>query len=206
MALDPKPTLATKRHPDFYFDSTTVVIQIENTFFNVYKYQLMKSESFSDMFNVGDASGGNLGERSSPENPIVMLGVTASDFEALLEVLCAANYLSNWPTIAPSLLVPAFRLVNMWNFAELLTYLLRLVESTMNDVDKIAFARGFAFKDWLAPAYTRVCQGEDPIASEEAAKIGVNGLLLIFLLVLYKLWNRFQSFQRLGQTKNRDLD
>lgn len=76
--------------------------------------------------------------------------------------------------------MPAFRLANMWNFTELRAYLLPLVDETLNDVDKVAFAQEFDFKDWLIPAYTRICQGGESLTSEDAAKIGIEGLLLIF--------------------------
>lgn len=68
---------------------SSAFVKIEDTLFNVHKYQLMKSETFSDMFKIASESSQESGEGSSPENPIVMSGVTASDFEALLTVLYA---------------------------------------------------------------------------------------------------------------------
>jgi hypothetical protein len=51
----------------------------------------MKSATFSDMFAVAaESSDEQINEEgSSPDNPIVMLGVSASDFECLLTVLYA---------------------------------------------------------------------------------------------------------------------
>lgn len=63
--------------------------KIEDTLFNVHKYQLVKSETFSDMFNLPKEESDEPEEGSSPEHPIVMRGVSASDFEALLTVLYA---------------------------------------------------------------------------------------------------------------------
>jgi hypothetical protein len=63
--------------------------KVEDTLFNVHKYQLLKSETFSDMFKVPRGADGNPEEGASSEHPIVMQGVTASDFEALLTVLYA---------------------------------------------------------------------------------------------------------------------
>ena len=63
--------------------------KIEDTLFNVHKYQLLKSETFSNMFSEAEASGDDLEDGSSPENPIVMPDVAVSDFEALLKVLYA---------------------------------------------------------------------------------------------------------------------
>jgi hypothetical protein len=49
----------------------------------------MKSETFSDMFKIVKPSGEEPEEGSSPENPIMLLGVAATDFECLLTVLYA---------------------------------------------------------------------------------------------------------------------
>ncbi|CAE6469466.1 unnamed protein product [Rhizoctonia solani] len=82
-------------------------------------------------------------EGSSPDHPIIMEGVTASDFVALLKVL----YARNQPVLEASLIIPAFRLVNMWNFSELCTYLLPLAGKNLDDIDKIMFAREFRIKE-----------------------------------------------------------
>lgn len=60
--------------------------KVENTLFRVHRHQLVKSETFSDMFNTPAKE---LEEGASPEHPIVLKGVKASDFEALLTVLYA---------------------------------------------------------------------------------------------------------------------
>ncbi|KAF8600059.1 hypothetical protein BDV93DRAFT_398060, partial [Ceratobasidium sp. AG-I] len=116
---------------------------------------------------------------SSPENPIVMLGVAASDFEALLKVLYATRFSTNQPDLEAGLIIPAFQLANKWNFSELRAYLIPLAEKVLNDVDKIAFAREIDVKDWLAPVLTRLCQRKEPLNSEEAFKLGVDSLLLV---------------------------
>ncbi|KAF8598499.1 hypothetical protein BDV93DRAFT_413627, partial [Ceratobasidium sp. AG-I] len=113
------------------------------------------------------------------ENPIVMEGVSAADFESLLTVLYATHFSTNQPAPEASLIIPAFRLANKWNFADLRTYLIPLAEKVLSDVDKIVFAREFDVKDWLAPAHTRLCQRKEPPNSEEASKLGVGSLLLI---------------------------
>jgi hypothetical protein len=66
-----------------------IFIKIENTLFNVHKYQLAKSEVFSEMFKLPKPKGGEPEEGSSPECPIVICGTTSSDFAALLKVLYA---------------------------------------------------------------------------------------------------------------------
>ncbi|CAE6451034.1 unnamed protein product, partial [Rhizoctonia solani] len=78
-----RPTV--KRHAEFCFDNTLV----EDTLFNIHKYQLLKSETFSDMFKVPKVKDGEPEEGSSLDHPIVMESVKASDFGALLRVLYA---------------------------------------------------------------------------------------------------------------------
>jgi hypothetical protein len=57
--------------------------------FNVHKYQLIKSEVFSDMFKIPKPDSNEPEEGSSPEHPIIIEGVAPSDFTALLRVLYA---------------------------------------------------------------------------------------------------------------------
>ncbi|CAE6470353.1 unnamed protein product [Rhizoctonia solani] len=145
-----------KQHPKFFFDNILVAIQIEDTLFNVHKYQLAKSEVFSDMFQMPKPEGDQPEEGSSPEHPIIIEGVAASDFAALLTVLYASQFSSNQPTPDAPLIIPAFRLANMFDFSELRAYLLPLAEEKLGDVDKIVFAREFDIKEWLAPAHIQV--------------------------------------------------
>ncbi|KAG9096510.1 hypothetical protein FRC06_008588 [Ceratobasidium sp. 370] len=158
------------------FDLTLYPMKIENVLFNVHKYQLMKSETFSDMF---ETAGRDPEEGSSPEKPIVMEGVSASDFECLLTVLYATRFSTYQPVPEASLIIPAFRLANKWNFEDLRNYLLPLAEKELSDIDKIVFAREFGIKAWLAPAHTNLCQRKEPLTTDEAVKLGVHSLLLI---------------------------
>ncbi|KAG8687860.1 hypothetical protein FRC11_006486 [Ceratobasidium sp. 423] len=170
-----------KRHSEFFFDNTLVAIQVEDTLFNVHKYQLLKSETFSDMFKFPKfkAEGGEPEEGSSPEHPIIMEGVSALDFVALLKVLYASHFSTHQPEPEASLIIPAFRLANMWNFSDLRAFLLPLAEKHLSDIDKILFAREFNIEDWLVPAHIRLCQRKEKLTTEEARKLGVDSVLLI---------------------------
>ncbi|KAG8725913.1 hypothetical protein FRC11_001191 [Ceratobasidium sp. 423] len=181
-----KPPKPTKRHPEFFFDNTLIAIQIEDTLFNVHKYQLAKSEVFSKMFEVPKRENGKPREGSSPEYPIVIHGASASDFAALLRVLYASQ-----PAPEAPLIIPAFRLANLLGFSELRTYLLPLAEKNLDDVDKIVFAREFGIKEWLAPAHIRLYKREEHLSVEEACKLGVYSVLMI---------SRMREKKR-GQTK-----
>ncbi|CAE6469482.1 unnamed protein product [Rhizoctonia solani] len=138
-----------ERHPKFFFDNTLIAIQAGKMLFNVHKYQLSKSEVFSDKFKRIEKEGvhNKPEEGSSPEHPIKLKDVSASDFAALLTVLYASQFSSDQPTADATLVIPAFRLANMFKFLELRTSLLPLAEKSLNDVDKIVFARKFDIKE-----------------------------------------------------------
>ncbi|CAE6424785.1 unnamed protein product [Rhizoctonia solani] len=148
-----QPSEPIIRHSEFCFDNTLIAIQIENTLFNVHKYQLIKSEVFSDMFKLPKPEDDEPEEGSSLEHPIVIDGVAASDFTALLRVLYASHFSSHQPAPEAPLIIPAFRLANMFDFSELREYLLPLAEKSLGDVDRIVFAREFDIKEWLVPAH-----------------------------------------------------
>ncbi|CAE6424769.1 unnamed protein product, partial [Rhizoctonia solani] len=175
-----KPSEQIIRHPEFFFDNTLIAIQIENTLFNVHKYQLAKSEVFTKMFKMPKPENGEPEEGTSPERPIVIHGAAASDFTALLRVLYASHFSSNQPAPEAPLIVPAFRLANLLRFSELCTYLLPLAEKNLDDVDKIVFAREFDIKEWLGPAHTHLCKRDAVLSIEEARKLEVDSVLLIW--------------------------
>ncbi|KAG9082703.1 hypothetical protein FRC06_004893, partial [Ceratobasidium sp. 370] len=176
-----QPPDVVNRHPKFFFDNTLIAIRIENTLFNVHKYQLMKSTTFSDMFAIAEESDyeQTTQEGSSPDNPIVMKGVSAADFECLMTVLYASHFSAQQPEPEASLIIPAFRLASMWNFSELCAYLMPLAERVLSDVDKVAFAREFNFNDWLVPAHVRLCLRPGKITTEESGKLGLESTLFI---------------------------
>ncbi|KAH7338066.1 hypothetical protein B0J17DRAFT_660634 [Rhizoctonia solani] len=170
------------RHSEFFFDNTLIAIQIENTLFNVHKYQLAKSGVFSGMFKLPKHEGDELEASSSPEHPIVTHGATASDFAAMLKALYASHFSGHQPAPEASLIIPAFRLANLLGFSNLRAYLLPLAEQNLDDVDKIVFAREFDIKEWLTPAHVRLCKREEHLSIEEARKLKVDSVLMISLL------------------------
>ncbi|KEP50078.1 BTB/POZ domain protein [Rhizoctonia solani 123E] len=158
---------------------TDVPSKVENTLFNVHKYQLAKSEIFSDMFKLPKAEEDGPEEGSSPEHPIVMKGVAASDFAALLTFLYANQFSGDQPTPEVALIIPAFRLAHMFSFSELRKHLLSFAEEHLDDIDKIVFATEFDIKEWLAPAHIRLCQRQEALSIEEAGRLGIKSVLMI---------------------------
>ncbi|QRW20915.1 The BTB (BR-C, ttk and bab)/POZ (Pox virus and Zinc finger) domain [Rhizoctonia solani] len=167
------------RHPEFFFDNTLVAIQVEKTLSNVHKYQLSKSKVFSDRFKRSKADDGEPEEGSSPEHPIKLGDISASDFASLMRVLYASYFSSNQPALEANLIIPAFRLAHIFDFSDLYAFLLPLAEENLDDANKIVFARELEITKWLVPSHVRLCKREKPLTTQEAKKIGVESVLLI---------------------------
>ncbi|KAG8737468.1 hypothetical protein FRC10_008152 [Ceratobasidium sp. 414] len=129
------------------------------------------------MFSLGDAT--PVSGEGSENNPIKLSGVPSDDFEKLLTMLYTFHYSNDKPVEDASLLMPALRLANMWNFSELRALLIPLAEKTLNDVDKIVYAREFGATEWLAPAHVQLCMRETPLTKGEATKVGLDSILII---------------------------
>ncbi|CAE6432895.1 unnamed protein product [Rhizoctonia solani] len=168
----------------FFFDDSMIHIEIENVQFKVHKSKLIKSETFADMFVVADSSnnGDTTIEGSSTDHPIKLEGVSSSDFECLLTFLYEGHLKGKQANRDLSLLVPAFRLAHMWSFTELRVTLLPILERSLDDIDKIVYAREFGIEGWITPAYVKLYRREEPLSTEEAEKIGFKSAMLIFRL------------------------
>ncbi|QRV93147.1 The BTB (BR-C, ttk and bab)/POZ (Pox virus and Zinc finger) domain [Ceratobasidium sp. AG-Ba] len=139
------------------------------------KYHLLKSEVFSDMFSTAQ---GDLSEGSSADRPIVLEGVSAADFESLLNVLYAPRFSSSDPDLDPHFM-PAFRLARKWSFKDFEGLLLHHLEEQLSDIDKIIFAREFDLTEWIISSHVKLCERAEPLTSKEAAKLGVQSVLLV---------------------------
>ncbi|CAE7101906.1 unnamed protein product, partial [Rhizoctonia solani] len=172
------------RRSKFFFDDSMLVIQIEDVQFKIHKSKLMESETFSDMFATADGSNasGSPMEGYCTDRPIKLEGVSASDFECLLTLLYERHFTYQHPELETPLLLPAFRLAHMWNFTELRAYLLPYLENNLSDADKVVYAHEFDMKEWIIPAYIRLCRRAEPLSSEEAEKLGFKAAMMIFRL------------------------
>ncbi|CAE6524041.1 unnamed protein product [Rhizoctonia solani] len=185
-----------KRHSTFYFDETLVVLKVENVLFKVHKYHLVRSETFSDMFKVPQRSGDSV-EGSTPEHPVVLDGVAATGFEALLTMLYARRCSTFQLQLTSSLITSAFRLAHMWNFFDLRSYLLAQAEASLSDAEKIVFAKKFSVRKWLAPAYLNLCRRSTPPTTSEATKLRLDDVVMIF-----RLRERYRVWDPMGRTNS----
>ncbi|CAE6469457.1 unnamed protein product [Rhizoctonia solani] len=190
----------TKRHPTFYFDETPVVIQVESTLFKVHKYHLLESETFRDMSQILQSPSEETEEVTTTKHPLVLNSVTASEFEALLTMLYARRCSSVQSTLTPSMITSAYQLAHMWNFTDLQRYLLVQAEESLDDFEKIRFAKQFDVQGWLVPTYLNVCRRPTPPTTGEAARLGIDDLVMLF-----RLREEYRPWDPIGGS-NPDLD
>ncbi|KAG8787477.1 hypothetical protein FRC12_015548 [Ceratobasidium sp. 428] len=150
--------------------------KVESVLFKIHRSELMKSETFSDMFQMANK---NPEEGSSPESPIILEGVKALDFECLLIALYSSRCSNCQLQLEGSQAIPAFRLAYKWNFEDLQTSLVPLVKQQLNEVDQIVFAQEFGLEGWIEPAYLSLCRRREPLTLDEGIKIGIGGVILV---------------------------
>ncbi|CAE7101926.1 unnamed protein product [Rhizoctonia solani] len=169
------------QHTQFYLDGTLIYIQIEGILFSVHKSKLLASDAFTNWFKTQKYSSleEERTEGFTPNNPIVMEGIAACDFEALLKVLYLPQFADNRPVPDVASMTSAFRMADVWQFSELREFLLSLADRTLGDVDRIAFAKEFRLKDWLLAPHVKLCQRDQQLTLDEAKKIGIDSLLAI---------------------------
>jgi hypothetical protein len=56
---------------------------------------------------------------------------------------------------------------------------LPLAKKSLDNVDKIVFAREFDIKEWLMPAHVQLCRRDEFLSTEEARKLEVDSVLMI---------------------------
>ncbi|KAG9121659.1 hypothetical protein FRC07_002307 [Ceratobasidium sp. 392] len=206
---------AIKKHSMFFIDHEMVAIQVETTLFNIHKQLLEYSETFRDMFILGQQSG-LTAEGLSARNPIKLDGILVAEFESFLMILyshecsrCDNQLLMNGiRSVGPEHILPALRLADMWNFAHHRSYLLdKAFKLSMPIVDQIMLARQYDANSRIRPLYLELCQRQEPLTLGEACKLGLEGTALISHLreaiLMRKLQAAFTQEPEANQTKPR---
>ncbi|KAL1658658.1 hypothetical protein GGF50DRAFT_66835, partial [Schizophyllum commune] len=148
---------------------------VEDVLFSVHTYFLTEhSPVFRDMFLIGQ---GGEGEGSSPNNPIVLEGVRAWDFDALLRIFytpCALTHTSPLQTASVEECASLIKLLERWQMDEILAGVRQVLHDRDWDLaDKIALAKATQMDAvWLSSAYQDLILREAPPTLEEGAQMG----------------------------------
>ncbi|EAU91897.1 hypothetical protein CC1G_04664 [Coprinopsis cinerea okayama7 len=167
---------ASRRNKDFYFDIVT--FKVENEFFRVPSLYFMKeSDFFKGMFQLPVAEGA-VADGHSEDQPLLLEGVLAKDFNSLLRVMFPSS-VGQEETLNAEEWEGVLKLADMWQMEYFKTRAIsKLREILFRDpATRIVHSRKYNIDEWLLPAYEQLVTRSDPITIEEANLIGLETTL-----------------------------
>ncbi|TRM67226.1 hypothetical protein BD626DRAFT_485210 [Schizophyllum amplum] len=168
-------TTQLKRGTIIMEDTGVKVFRVEDTFFTVHTHFLIvHSLVFRDMLLVAQA---NEGEGASEENPIVLDGIHACDFDLLLRIIytpCTLTEASPLYTATAEECIGLMTLMDRWQMDDLLTMVRRAMQERKWDaVDKIVLAQGAEMDAaWTSAAYHELVMRTAPPTPADGKRMG----------------------------------
>ncbi|KAJ7655374.1 hypothetical protein B0H17DRAFT_1021590 [Mycena rosella] len=169
------------RDPDYYL--ATVVFQVENSIFNVPRFQFERSsEIFATTFTLPPADG-TKPEGSSPHNPFKLEGISSADFRALLKLLYPLTCLPKTPTLTKDEWMSVLKLATLYRFLELRELAIQELATHAQSLDcmqRVALGKQYDVAAWIRSGYTDLARRDAPISLEESSTIGWELTLRIY--------------------------
>ncbi|KAJ7721484.1 hypothetical protein B0H16DRAFT_1335241, partial [Mycena metata] len=151
---------------------------VENTLYRVHRYFFERDSAvFASMFTLPSAAGLRP-EGEVVENPIVLEGVNAVDFDRFLSILYPSNFTAR-DIASPEEWTSVLSLATRWDFTSLRDLAMQHLFATTSAVERIALGRRYDILEWLVPAYTEVCERKDPLTIAEGRLLGVDDAICI---------------------------
>ncbi|KAF4620934.1 hypothetical protein D9613_001095 [Agrocybe pediades] len=202
------PSTSTPTSPSFFNTQNmkTIYLKVENTLFAVPRHVLNHPGTpFETMFTLPQPKDNGGKEPASEEDPIVLEGIAASDFEAFLHALYSLPRNMAAPKFAvdnDEYWFGVLKLATMWNFNELHQKAVEKTESIIKKktpLEMIDLGRKYGVSDWVKNGYIALCSQED-LEPEELAGPQLGGLALDWKTIgtLLYIWG---SSQRRTETE-----
>ncbi|KAJ7750099.1 hypothetical protein DFH07DRAFT_1062211 [Mycena maculata] len=179
----PDPETAPRRsrfieHPRFFFHDGNVIFLVEKTLYRVHRYFFERDSAiFASMFTLPSAAG-ERPEGEAVENPIVLEGITALDFDRFLAILYPLNFAAR-DLVSAEEWTSVLSLASRWEFSSLRELAMQHLFTSTSAVERIALGRRFDIPGWLVPAYTEVCERKDPLTLTEGRMLGLDDVICI---------------------------
>ncbi|KAG8919850.1 hypothetical protein FRC02_001334 [Tulasnella sp. 418] len=168
-----------ERHPQFY-SSGLMVLQIENTLYRTDINLLKHFQVFQDMFEHAVKFNPGQDEGQVDSYPIRLQGVTAFEFESLLQLHNLSSIFDEPGDVSCKHWGAVLRLATMWIWDELRARAIREIERLKPCAAlSIHLAQNCDVPHWLEPAYIDLCLRSEPITAEEGTLIGIQTLTTI---------------------------
>ncbi|KAF8189179.1 hypothetical protein K438DRAFT_957492 [Mycena galopus ATCC 62051] len=144
--------------------------KIENQIFKVHRHFLARDSIYFQELFAGLL--GDFGAGESEAIPLEDVGI--SEFECLLDFFYNGMY--HQPRFALSQWITLLSISTRLGFDLLRAHAIHAIEenpTTLDPVDKLVLAMKYKIPEWLAPAYTALCQRPNCLEEWEAEKIGL---------------------------------
>ncbi|KAG8921497.1 hypothetical protein FRC01_000222 [Tulasnella sp. 417] len=152
-----------------------IVLEVEGVLFGFPRSQLMASEVFRDMLtdeHLGSPKEG------TQENPIRMerignINIRLSKVKAFYKVLNCRRFDAE-PTLSTLQWAEALQLATVWRFETLRKFIIDHLDSVLHyPVSRIFVADCCGVKDWLHPAYAKLCAQDTPLTVKQGRLLGL---------------------------------
>ncbi|KAJ6491612.1 hypothetical protein C8R47DRAFT_434771 [Mycena vitilis] len=165
-------------HPRFFFSDGTIIFLVEKILYRVHRYFFERDSAiFASMFTLPSAVG-ERPEGEVVENPIVLEGVAAVDFDRFLAVMYPMNFATRDIASAEEW-TSVLSLASRWEFVSLRELAMQHLFAVTSAVQRIALGRRYDIPGWLVPAYTEVCERKEPLTLAEGRLLGLDDAIRI---------------------------
>ncbi|KAJ6497452.1 hypothetical protein C8R45DRAFT_127696 [Mycena sanguinolenta] len=165
-------------HPRFFFADGTVIFLVEKHLYRVHRYFFERDSAiFASMFSLPSVAG-ERPEGEVVENPIVLEGVNAVDFDRFLSVLYPLDFATR-DIVSTEEWTSVLSLASRWEFNSLRELAMQHLFVITSAVERIALGRRYDIPGWLVPAYAEVCERKEPLTLPEAVLLGLEDTVCI---------------------------
>ncbi|KAI6040627.1 hypothetical protein EDC04DRAFT_1459879 [Pisolithus marmoratus] len=120
-------------------------------------------------------------EGQSDKNPVILQGVSKTEFESLLRALMDRQHgTQKRSKLDHNQWISVLKLSTMWEFNNLRNVAIQYLDvpsGPLGPVDKFALASKYEIKKWLLPALSALARRSEPISVEEGRCIGFENAL-----------------------------
>ncbi|KAK0212377.1 hypothetical protein DFS33DRAFT_21679 [Desarmillaria ectypa] len=180
--LQSRPDTSCTIHDSRYYWND-VIFQVENRLFKVPShYFVQNSEVFADTFGLPQGSQGP--EGLSDENPVVLHGICAVDFEHLLEIIYPQKIPQDHFAFGKDEWTSVLRLSTMWHLSDIRQLAIKHLQQDpkLDPVERVVLAKSYSVSSWLRLGYLSLVKRAQPLSVDEAEQIGFKSAIQIFQL------------------------
>ncbi|KAG8967795.1 hypothetical protein FRC05_001891 [Tulasnella sp. 425] len=167
-----------------------VAFKVEDVIFGIPRSQLLDSELFRDMLSSEHIGSPDEGTEA---NPIVLDTVSLSQVTSFYQVINCRRF-DPLPKLSLKQWSEAHQLATIWGFGYLRKYIYQILDGLVQDpLDRIELAEERGFREWLHPAYAKLCARDAPLTAEEGGRLGLERFAAIGWIREMELRERFRS-------------